>query len=148
MGPIGFPETSVTFKKKDDCFPPSQKPEIRRCSDHLLQSDGLCFGAFQRCTDLWSSHACDSQLGVFISSWINHFYLKFRSTCKPSVSQLCSCVHCSLLSTTVAETLHTQAPGSLSCPRAESMMQCVTSHQPLRNDLRYVGHIDGHISSS
>jgi len=58
------------------------------------------------------------------------------------------CIHFSLMSTTVAETPHTQTPASLSCPRAESTMQCVTNHKPLRNDLRYVGHIDGHISSS
>jgi hypothetical protein len=69
---IGFPEKSVrinplclSFKKRDDSFPPLQKPEIRRCLDHLLQSAGLCCSEFQQSTDQRSSLACDSKLGVF-----------------------------------------------------------------------------------
>jgi len=72
MRPIVFPETSViinprwvTFKKKDDSFPPLQKNEVSRCSDHLLQSAGLCFSELQRNTDFWKLRACDAQLGVF-----------------------------------------------------------------------------------
>lgn len=155
IGPIGFPETSVsinprcvTFKKRDDSFRPlrslkSNVVQIICCSQ---QACGLV--SFRDAQTSGTRMFVTHNRASFSSSWINYFCLKFRNACEPSASQLCSCVHFALLSTTVAETLHTCTPASLSCPRAESMVQCVTNHEPLRNDLRYVGHIDGHISSS
>jgi len=82
MRPIGFTETSVsinrrwvTFKQKDDSFPPLQKNEVSRCSDRLLQSAGLCFSELQRSTDFWTLHACGSQLGAFFFKLMNQQFL-------------------------------------------------------------------------